>query len=143
MGTTAVEQDCVFISSLDESEKSMSEEERIVFLENIRAAQAASVGLAEVLIEALPWIKQATGKTMVIKYGGAAMVDDALRADVMSDIVLMKIIGIKPIIVHGGGNDISELSERLGLPVAFKDGMRVSPPEVMEIVKMVLLGKVN
>ncbi|MDR2956921.1 MAG: acetylglutamate kinase [Coriobacteriales bacterium] len=121
----------------------MTEEERLDYLANIRAAQAESLGLAEVLIEALPWIKQSTGKTMVIKYGGAAMIDDVLRADVMSDIVLMKIIGIKPIIVHGGGNDISVLSKRLGLPVAFKDGMRVSPPEVMEIVKMVLLGKVN
>jgi len=121
----------------------MTEEERLDLLANIRAAQAESLGLAEVLIEALPWIKQSTGNTMVIKYGGAAMVDDQLRADVMKDIVLMKIIGIKPIIVHGGGNDISELSIKLGLPVEFKDGMRVSPPEVMEIVKMVLLGKVN
>ncbi|MDR2196529.1 MAG: acetylglutamate kinase [Coriobacteriales bacterium] len=98
---------------------------------------------AEVLIEALPWIKAATGKTVVIKYGGAAMVDEDLRADVMSDIVLMKIIGLKPIIVHGGGREISELSERLGLPVAFREGMRVTPPEVMDLVKMVLIGKIN
>ncbi|MDR1013557.1 MAG: acetylglutamate kinase [Coriobacteriales bacterium] len=98
---------------------------------------------AEVLIEALPWIKEATGKTVVIKYGGAAMVDDELRENVMSDIVLMKLIGINPVIVHGGGKDITRLSEQLGLPVAFKDGLRVTPPEVMDIVKMVLVGKVN
>jgi acetylglutamate kinase len=105
--------------------------------------QARALGKAEVLIEALPWIKEATGKTVVIKYGGAAMVDAELRENVMSDIVLMKIIGLNPVIVHGGGNDISRLSEQLGLPVEFKDGMRVTPPEVMDIVKMVLIGKVN
>jgi acetylglutamate kinase len=98
---------------------------------------------AEVLIEALPWIKEATGKTVVIKYGGAAMVDAELRENVMSDIVLMKIIGLNPIIVHGGGKDITRLSERLGLPTEFKDGMRITPPEVMDVVKMVLIGKVN
>jgi len=121
----------------------MTDSEQKDYLENIRAAQAESSGLAEVLVEALPWIKQSTGKTMVIKYGGAAMVDDKLRSQVMSDIVLMKLIGIKPVIIHGGGKEISEFSERLGLPVSFIDGLRVSPPEVMEIVKMVLLGKVN
>ncbi|MCL2135962.1 MAG: acetylglutamate kinase [Coriobacteriia bacterium] len=121
----------------------MSEDEKLSYLENIRAAQAASSGLAEVLIEALPWIKQSTGNTMVIKYGGAAMIDDKLRADVMSDIVLMKIIGLKPVIVHGGGNDITEMADRLGLPTEFVDGMRVTTPEMMEVVKMVLIGKVN
>ncbi|MDR2671972.1 MAG: acetylglutamate kinase [Coriobacteriales bacterium] len=112
-------------------------------LENIRAARAQAVGQTKLLIEALPWIKESTGKTVVIKYGGAAMTDAALRADVMSDIVLMKIIGLNPIIVHGGGKDISDYCRRLGLPVEFKDGFRVTPPEVMEIVKMVLIGKVN
>ncbi|MDR0350935.1 MAG: acetylglutamate kinase [Coriobacteriales bacterium] len=95
------------------------------------------------LIEALPWIKAATGKTVVIKYGGAAMVDAELRENVMSDIILMKIIGLNPVIVHGGGKDITRLSERLGLPAEFRDGMRVTPPEVMDVVKMVLIGKVN
>jgi len=98
---------------------------------------------AEVLIEALPWIKHSTGKTVVIKYGGAAMVDKQLRSDVMSDIVLMKLIGLSPLIIHGGGNEITALCQKLGLPVEFRNGMRVSPPEVMEIVKMVLLGKIN
>jgi acetylglutamate kinase len=108
-----------------------------------RKLQAQALDKAEVLIEALPWIKEATGKTVVIKYGGAAMVDAELRENVMSDIVLMKIIGLNPLIVHGGGRDITHLSERLGLPVEFKDGMRVTPPEVMDVVKMVLIGKVN
>jgi acetylglutamate kinase len=71
------------------------------------------------------------------------MVDEQLRADVMSDIVLMKIIGLKPIIVHGGGKEITELSEKLGLPVEFRDGLRVTTPEIMDLVKMVLIGKVN
>jgi acetylglutamate kinase len=108
-----------------------------------RVVQALAQGKAEVLIEALPWIKEVTGKTVVIKYGGAAMIDAELRASVMSDIVLMKIIGLHPIIVHGGGRDITRLSEQLGLPVEFREGMRVTPPEVMDIVKMVLVGKVN
>jgi acetylglutamate kinase len=109
----------------------------------LQSAQARALDKAEVLIEALPWIKEATGKTVVIKYGGAAMVDAELRENVMSDIVLMKIIGLNPLIVHGGGKDITRLSERLGLPSEFKDGLRVTPPEVMDIVKMVLVGKVN
>ena len=112
-------------------------------LENTRAARAVALGQAQLLIEALPWIKESTGKTVVVKYGGAAMTDEVLRADVMSDIVLMKLIGLNPIIVHGGGNEISSYCERLGLPVEFKDGYRVTPPEVMEVVKMVLIGKVN
>lgn len=112
-------------------------------LENTRAARAVALGQAQLLIEALPWIKESAGKTVVVKYGGAAMTDGSLRADVMSDIVLMKIIGLNPIIIHGGGKDISAYSKRLGMPVEFKDGYRVTPPEVMEIVKMVLIGKVN
>ncbi|HBT95253.1 MAG TPA: acetylglutamate kinase [Coriobacteriia bacterium] len=118
----------------------MTPQEKIA---NTRAAQARALKKAEVLIEALPWIKDVTGKTVVIKYGGAAMVDPTLREDVMNDIILMKIIGLNPVVVHGGGKDITRLSEQLGLPVEFKDGLRVSPPEVMDIVKMVLVGKVN
>ena len=110
---------------------------------NARAQQAQALKRAEVLIEALPWIKDATGKTVVIKYGGAAMVDAELRENVMSDIILLKIIGLNPIVVHGGGKEITALSERLGLPAEFKDGIRVTSPEVMDVVKMVLLGKVN
>ncbi len=98
---------------------------------------------AQLLFEALPWIKNLTGKTVVIKYGGAAMVDEQLRSDVMSDILLLKIIGAKVIIVHGGGNEINEALGRVGLPVEFCNGQRVTTPEVMEIVREVLVGKVN
>lgn len=98
---------------------------------------------ARVLTQALPWVKAMAGTTVVIKYGGAAMVDEALRASVMEDIMLMKLVGVNPIIVHGGGKDISALVEALGMPVEFKDGLRVTTPEVMRAVSMVLSGKVN
>jgi acetylglutamate kinase len=98
---------------------------------------------ARTLTEALPWIKELSGKTVVVKYGGSAMTDPALRESVASDIVLMKLVGIDPVIVHGGGADISAHMERLELPVRFEDGLRVTDDEAMEIVKMVLVGKVN
>lgn len=98
---------------------------------------------ADVLAEALPWIKTATGKTVVIKYGGAAMVDPQLRASVMSDIVLLKIIGLNPVIVHGGGAAINQAFEAYQIPVEFKDGLRVTTDSAMDIVKMVLVGQVN
>lgn len=99
--------------------------------------------LADVLIEAFPWVKNATGKTVVIKYGGAAMVDKELQTQVMSDIVLMKIMGLNPIIVHGGGAEISSTLKRMGIESKFVDGLRVTDEETMEVVKMVLIGKVN
>lgn len=98
---------------------------------------------AETLTEALPWIKQTWGKTVVIKYGGAAMTDPVLREHVASDIVLMKLVGINPVIVHGGGPEITSYMERLGMEVRFHDGLRVTTDEAMEVVKMVLVGKVN
>lgn len=98
---------------------------------------------AEVLIEALPWIKNATGKTIVIKYGGAAMVDEELRDAVMSDIVMLKIMGVNPVIVHGGGSAISKNMENFGLDIEFKDGLRVTTDDAMEIVQMTLIGQVN
>ncbi len=98
---------------------------------------------AETLTEALPWIKRTYGRTVVIKYGGAAMTDPVLREHVASDIVLMKLVGINPVIVHGGGPEITGYMERLGLPVEFYDGLRVTTDEAMEVVKMVLVGKVN
>jgi acetylglutamate kinase len=98
---------------------------------------------ARVLTQALPWVKAMAGTTVVIKYGGAAMVDEQLRAAVMEDIMLMRLVGARPIVVHGGGKDISALVEQLGLPVEFKDGLRVTTPEVMRVVSMVLSGKVN
>jgi len=98
---------------------------------------------AEILIEALPYIKEFYGKKVVIKYGGAAMTDCALKDKVMQDIVLMKFVGMHPIVVHGGGPEINAMLQRLGLNVAFVDGLRVTDRETMEIVEMVLGGKVN
>ena len=98
---------------------------------------------AATLTEALPYIKRTNGKTVVIKYGGAAMTDPALREHVASDIVLMKLVGINPVIVHGGGPEITSYMNRLDLPVEFYDGLRVTTDEAMEVVKMVLVGKVN
>lgn len=98
---------------------------------------------AEVLIEAFPWIKNQTGKTIVIKYGGAAMVDPKLRDAVMADIVMLKIMGVNPVIVHGGGAAITENMDRFGLDVEFVNGQRVTSDEAMEVVKMTLVGKVN
>ncbi|MBQ3106520.1 MAG: acetylglutamate kinase [Eggerthellaceae bacterium] len=98
---------------------------------------------AEVLAEAMPWIKNVTGKTIVIKYGGAAMVDEQLRADVMADIVLLKIIGVNPVIVHGGGIAITEAMKKASLPVEFVNGQRVTSDEAMSLVRTVLTGKVN
>lgn len=98
---------------------------------------------AQTLIEALPWFKSAWGSIVVVKYGGAAMTNPDLCAQVASDIVLMKLAGVHPVVVHGGGPEITLFQERLGYPVEFIDGYRVTTPEVMEIVKMVLVGKVN
>ncbi len=98
---------------------------------------------AETLTEALPWIKRTWGRTVVIKYGGAVMSDPVLREHVASDIVLMKLVGVNPVIVHGGGPAITSYMERLGMPVEFLDGLRVTSEEAMEVVKMVLIGKVN
>jgi acetylglutamate kinase len=98
---------------------------------------------AETLTEALPWIKAAWGSTVVVKYGGATMTDPVLREMVASDLVLMKLVGINPVIVHGGGPEITSYMDRLGMPVEFFDGMRVTDDAAMEVVKMVLVGKVN
>lgn len=98
---------------------------------------------AQILAEALPWIKRASGSTVVIKYGGSAMTDPELRANVAGDIVLMKLVGLNPVIVHGGGSEVSGFMERLGMEVRFVDGLRVTSDEAMDVVKMVLVGKVN
>jgi acetylglutamate kinase len=95
------------------------------------------------LLEALPYIREFHGKTVVIKYGGAAMEDAALREEFARDVVLLKYVGLNPIVVHGGGPDITSYMERLGLPVEFIGGLRVSDPATVEIAKMVLVGKVN
>src|SRR5215813_1098372 len=95
------------------------------------------------LLEALPYIREFHGKTVVIKYGGAAMTDPALREEFARDVVLLKYVGINPIVVHGGGPEITSYMERLGLPVQFVGGLRVSDADTVEVAKMVLVGKVN
>jgi acetylglutamate kinase len=95
------------------------------------------------LLEALPYIREFHGKTVVIKYGGAAMEDPELREEFARDVVLLKYVGLAPIVVHGGGPDITAYMERLGLPVQFVGGLRVSDPATVEVAKMVLVGKVN
>lgn len=108
-----------------------------------RDRKLTSSHTAEVLIEAFPWIKNSTGKTILIKYGGAAMVDPELRNAVMSDIVMLKIMGVNPVIVHGGGAAITANMNRWGIDVEFKNGQRVTTDEAMDVVKMTLVGKVN
>jgi acetylglutamate kinase len=95
------------------------------------------------LLEALPYIREFHGRTVVIKYGGAAMDDPALREEFARDVVLLKYVGLNPIVVHGGGPEITGYMERLSLPVRFIGGLRVSDEDTVEIAKMVLVGKVN
>jgi acetylglutamate kinase len=95
------------------------------------------------LLEALPYIREFHGRTVVIKYGGAAMNDAALREDFARDVVLLKYVGMNPIVVHGGGPEITRYMERLDLPVEFVGGLRVSDEATVEVAKMVLVGKVN
>jgi acetylglutamate kinase len=95
------------------------------------------------LLEALPYIREFHSKTVVIKYGGAAMEDPALREEFARDVVLLKYVGLNPIVVHGGGPEITGYMERLGLPVQFVGGLRVSDESTVEVAKMVLVGKVN
>jgi acetylglutamate kinase len=95
------------------------------------------------LLEALPYIREFHGRTVVIKYGGVAMVDPSLKEEFARDVVLLKYVGMKPVIVHGGGPEITSYMERLALPVQFVDGLRVSDEATVEVAKMVLVGKVN
>ena len=98
---------------------------------------------AEVLTQALPYIRRYTGKTIVIKYGGNAMVNESLKQQVMEDVVLLWLIGVKVVLVHGGGPDISELMKRLGKQPQFIDGLRVTDAETVDIAQMVLAGRIN
>ncbi|MBR7181869.1 MAG: acetylglutamate kinase, partial [Clostridia bacterium] len=98
---------------------------------------------AEVLTQALPYIQQYNGKIVVVKYGGNAMINDHLKEQVMEDIVLLSLIGVKVVLVHGGGPEISDLMARLGKKPQFVDGLRVTDKETIDIVQMVLAGKVN
>ena len=105
--------------------------------------KTAAINIARVLTEALPYIRRFAGKTMVIKYGGNAMVDDALKNGFARDVVLMKAVGINPVVVHGGGPQIGELLQKLGKESRFVQGMRVTDSETMDVVEMVLGGLVN
>lgn len=101
------------------------------------------IGKAEVLMEALPYIRRFYGKTFVVKFGGRAMIDDQLKASFAQDIVLLKYVGINPVVVHGGGPQIDKTLERMGIVSRYMQGMRVTDPETLDIVEMVLVGKVN
>lgn len=105
--------------------------------------ESAAVEKAAVLTGALPWLKQFHGKTIVVKYGGNAMVDDELKHAFASDIVFLRYCGVKVVVVHGGGPQISEMLGRLGIDSEFRGGLRVTTPEAMDVVRMVLVGKVG
>jgi acetylglutamate kinase len=109
-----------------------------------QAPQSRAAGASvETLLEALPYIREFHGRTVVIKYGGAAMLDEGLRQDFAADVVLLKYVGLNPVIVHGGGPEITRYMDRLGLEVKFHNGLRVSDAETVEVAKMVLVGKLN
>ena len=109
-----------------------------------QAPQSRAAGASvETLLEALPYIREFHGRTVVIKYGGAAMLDEDLRDAFAADVVLLKYVGLNPVIVHGGGPEITRYMERLGLEVKFHEGLRVSDAETVEVAKMVLVGKLN
>ena len=98
---------------------------------------------AEVLIEALPYIRRFAGSIVVVKYGGSAMIDDEIKMSVIQDIAMMKRIGMRPVVVHGGGNSITSLMERLGKKASFVDGLRVTDGETAQIAEMVLSGSIS
>ncbi|MGZ4553898.1 MAG: acetylglutamate kinase [Mycobacteriaceae bacterium] len=104
---------------------------------------ASATQKANVLVEALPWLQRFHGKIVVVKYGGNAMVDDELKRAFAQDMVFMRTAGIHPVVVHGGGPQISAMLSRLGLVGEFKGGLRVTTPEVMDVVRMVLFGQVG
>jgi len=120
-----------------------SENNAIQTDQDIHMDKTPAADFAKILIEALPYIQRFTGKTVVIKYGGNAMVDEALKSSFARDIVLMKHVGINPVVVHGGGPQIGNLLEQLGKETRFVEGMRVTDSETMDVVEMVLGGLVN
>jgi acetylglutamate kinase len=117
----------------------MAEQEKV----GTPGSGAEDVPGVRVLLEALPYIREFHGRTVVIKYGGSAMRDEELREAFARDVVLLKYVGLNPLIVHGGGPEITSHMEKLGMEVRFHEGMRVSDPETVEVAKMVLLGKLN
>jgi acetylglutamate kinase len=109
----------------------------------MRAVHAEALDKAAVLVDALPWLEQFHGKVMVIKFGGNAMISPALQRAFAEDIVFLRYAGIRPVVVHGGGPQISAHLNRLGIASEFRGGLRVTTPETMDIVRMVLVGQVN
>jgi acetylglutamate kinase len=107
------------------------------------ARRAAATAKAAALIEALPWLDRFHGQTVVIKYGGHAMTDEDLRAGFAQDLVFLRYAGLRPVVVHGGGPQVTEHLERLGIESAFTAGLRVTTDEMIDVVRMVLVGKVN
>ena len=104
---------------------------------------ASAKARAEVLIEALPWMEKAQGALVVVKYGGNAMVSSELKAAFAADIAFLRLAGLRPVVVHGGGPQVSSMLERLGIDSEFRAGLRVTSPEAMDVVRMVLMGQVN
>src|SRR5690606_12895360 len=104
---------------------------------------ATAAEKAGVLIEALPWLQRFHGATVVVKYGGNAMVDDELKRAFAQDMVFLRLAGLRPVVVHGGGPQITAMLDRLGIRGEFKGGLRVTTPETMDIVRMVLVGQVS
>lgn len=117
----------------DEQARTISADERL----------ATAAEKAGVLIEALPWLQRFTGATVVIKYGGNAMIDDKLKEAFAQDMVFLRLAGLHPVVVHGGGPQISAMLKRLGLAGEFRGGLRVTTPETMDVVRMVLTGQVS
>jgi acetylglutamate kinase len=111
--------------------------------EHVTQERRTAAEKAEVLVEALPWLQRFHGATVVVKYGGNAMVDDALKAAFAQDMVFLRLAGLRPVVVHGGGPQITAMLDRLGIPGEFKAGLRVTTPETMDVVRMVLTGQVS
>ena len=110
---------------------------------NLGRPQASALAKAATLIEALPWLARFHGQIVVIKYGGHAMTDEALRVAFAQDVVFLRYAGLRPVVVHGGGPQINAQLERLGMTSTFRGGLRVTTPEAMDVVRMVLTGQVN
>src|SRR4051794_27607738 len=108
-----------------------------------KASRFDAAARAEILVEALPYIRRFSGATVVVKYGGNAMTDAALARQFAEDVVLMRAVGLRPVVVHGGGPQISALMERLGMVPEFRDGLRVTDAESLDVARMVLVGKIN
>jgi acetylglutamate kinase len=111
--------------------------------EELAASRAEASAKAEVLVEALPWLQRFHGATVVIKYGGNAMLDDGLKRAFAQDMVFLRLAGLRPVVVHGGGPQISSMLGRLGIHGEFRGGLRVTTPETMDVVRMVLVGQVG